>query len=488
MSVRTRFAPSPTGELHPGNVRTAVLNWAFARHHGGAFILRLEDTDVERNVEASEAAIREALEWLGLHPDEDPFGGGPRGPYRQSERGDLYREHAERLLEAGRAFRCYCTPDELEAQREAALRAGEQPVYGGRCRDLSAAEEAELRDEGREPAIRFRVEPGPVRFTDRVRGEVVIDGGEFGDMVILRSDGRATYNFAVVVDDLLMAITHVIRGVGHLSNTPKQVLLYEALGARPPEFAHIPLVLAPGGERLSKRAGARGILEYRDAGYHPDAVVNYLSLLSWSSPTGDEVLTRERIVDEMDLDRLGSADAALDPEKMKWLSGQHIREEVPRALAARIEPFLREAGFELPERELVALAEVAGERIHLLTEAVEEARQVHTMPETGAPDPEVQRALHEEGAAEVLESVSETWSSLGDWSRIGLKEALGEARERSTAGGRAFYHPLRAALTGALQGPELADVAFLLGRDTTIERLRAGRRDHRESVDLESGR
>lgn len=476
MSVRTRFAPSPTGSLHLGNARTAVLNWAFARHHGGAFVLRFEDTDVARHVEAAGTEILDGLAWLGLDPDEGPEDGGELGPYRQSERLELYRRRAGELLEAGLAYRCWCTPEELEARREAALARGEQPVYDGRCRDLDPAGERAMRDEGREAALRFVVDPGPVRFTDRVRGDVEIHGSEFGDFVVLRSDGRPTYNFACVVDDVAMRISHVIRGVGHLANTPRQIVLYRALEAGPPEFAHIPLVLGPGGSPLSKREGARSLLSYREEGFHPDAVVNYLSLLSWSSPTGDEVLGRERIVSEIDLDRIGVADAELDPDKMRWLSGQHLRRESPVELAERLRPHLPR-DLALSDRDVRVLAEVVRERVELLSEAAEEARRLFPPPE---PEGRAGEALEGPEARSVLEAVEEAWRGVPAWSRAGLREGLRSASEACGVSGRDFYHPLRAALTGVLQGPALADVAYVLGRDRTLRRLAEARTATRE--------
>lgn len=470
MKVRTRFAPSPTGELHLGNARTAVLNWAFARRHRGAFVLRFEDTDLDRSVEGAESRIREELDWLGLEPDEGPFRGGPYGPYRQSERLHLYRDHAERLLESGHAYRCYCTPEELEDRRRAAREAGEPPGYDGRCRDLDPREEAALRAEGREPSVRFRVAGGEVSFRDRVRGRISVAASDIGDPVILRSDGRPTYNFAVVVDDVLMEITHVIRGADHLANTPTQVLLYRAMGAETPEFVHVPLVRAPGGGGLSKREGAEALSAYREEGYHPDAVLNYLTLLAWSSPSGDEFLTRERVVSEVDLDRLGSSDTEVDPDKMRWLSGRHISAESDEVLADRLTSFLPGAGLELTDRECRALAEVLRERIHLFTEGVEAAREIFGPPDPG---PEAREALEGAEARTVLECARRVLQELDGWSREALHEAVARARERSGATGPGFYHPLRAALTGVLEGPQLGDVLYLLGPSRTLVRLEA---------------
>lgn len=471
MRVRTRFAPSPTGELHLGNARTAVLNWLFARHHDGDFVLRFEDTDIERNVTSAEERILEGLDWLGLERDEDPVVGGPHAPYRQSRRTERYRWVAQELLAAGHAFRCYCTSEELEARRAASPETGGQLRRDERCRALGSGEEAALRAEGRVPAIRFRAEPGPVGFRDRVAGQVEIDAADLGDFVLLRSDGRPTYNFAAVVDDLEMEITHVIRGAGHLSNTPKQVLLYRALGAAPPEFVHVPVVLAPGGGKLSKRGGARGLLAYRDEGLHPHAVVNYLSLLSWSPPDGREVLSPEELVRDVDLDRLGGQNVEIAPEKLRWLSGQHVRRETPASLARRLRPWVAARGLELSDRELEALAELVRERVHLFSEAAEEAVRIF-----GPPDLEAEpaaRALEAPGAAGVLRAALAAWEEAGSWEAEEIAAGMEEALRRSGERGRAFYLPLRVALTGQAHGPGLPAVARVLGRERTLARLRA---------------
>jgi len=486
VTVRTRFAPSPTGALHLGNARTAVLNWLFARHEDGRFVLRFEDTDVERNVEDAEGRVLESLDWLGLDRDEGPDVGGDRGPYRQSERGGRYRDRAERLLDRELAYHCYCLPEELEARREAALARGEQPIYDGRCRELTTDEEAELRAQGRTPSVRLEVDPGPVSFVDRARGEVSIRGGEFGDFVLLRSDGRPTYNFAVVVDDLLMEITHVIRGAGHLSNTPKQVLLYRAFGEATPEFVHVPLVLAPGGEKLSKREGAPGVLDYRDRGYHPDAVVNYLSLLAWSSESGDEYLTRERLVREIDLDRIGLADAEVDPEKMKWLSGLHLRAESAERRADRVAEITSlQADPGLSREEMVRGAELLADRVQLVTELADEMERIFRPPDRGAG--EAREILAREGALDVVRETRRAWAGLDDWSGEGLDAALREAGDRTGASGRELYQPVRAALTGEAHGASLPTVARVLGRRRTLGRLDEAAGDGSSSEKEEAG-
>lgn len=468
MKVRTRFAPSPTGELHLGNARTAVLNWAVARHYGGSFILRFEDTDVEREVEGAGERIVEGLDWLGLDRDEGPEVGGPHGPYVQSARIDGYRDAAERLVADGFAYECFCTPEQLEVRRREALETGRPPRYDGRCRELEPTEAADLRAAGRTPSLRFRTEPGPVRFRDRIRGEIAIDTVEFGDFVILRADGRPTYNFAVVVDDIAMEITHVIRGAGHLPNTPRQVLLYRALGADLPEFVHIPLVLGPDGRPLSKRAGAPGLLDYRDEGYHPGAILNYLSLLSWSSPSGDEVLEREQIAEEVDLGRLGASDVTLDPGKLRWLSSEYLRMEGPERLAAGLSPFAAARGLALSERDLEAAATVLADRMHTLAEGATLLEELVTPP---PPAGEAADALASTEAESVLRETQTAWAACEAWERGAVREALARARRNSGMGGASFYHPVRAALTGVLEGPELADVAYVLGRDRSLGRL-----------------
>ncbi len=466
--VRTRFAPSPTGEPHLGNIRTAALNWLFARRHGGAFILRFEDTDVERHFEGAEAAIYEALHWLGLDPDEGPAQGGAYGPYRQSERLDLYRAKASELLEAGLAYRCYCTDEEIEARRTAAIAANRPPGLDTRCRALTGGERAALEAEGRIPALRLRVDPGPVTYRDRLKGERFIDGIDLGDLALLRSDGRPTYNFAVVVDDIAMRISHVIRGVGHLSNTPKQVLLYRALDVPEPEFVHIPTVLAEGGGKLSKRAGAPGVLAYRDQGFHPEAVLNYLSLFSWSSRTGEEFLPREQLIEQIDLDRIGATNVELDLDKMKWLSGRHLQGEPLETFEGRLRPFLRAEGVELDEGETRRAAEALQARTQLLTETASAIARLFAEPRLE--EGEAAGALAGETPRDALRAAIDAWTD-GAWDRSSLKDALAARGEEKGLSGRPLYQPVRAALTGEIHGPDLADMAYALGRERALSRL-----------------
>ena len=340
MTVRTRFAPSPTGRLHLGNVRAAAFNWMFARRHGGAFILRIEDTDVERNVEGGEQGILEDLRWLGLDWDEGPGVDGPHAPYRQSERSAVYAAAVDALVASGDAYPCFCGEGDLES--EIGKEGREVRHYFGRCRNLDPAERARRLAHGPPPVIRFAVPQGltSVEVKDEVFGSISFPTSDIGDFVIRRSDGRVTYNFAVVVDDIDMEITHVIRGVGHLSNTPKQALLFDALERPRPVFAHLPTVLGADGHKLSKRDGAAAVAELRRLGYPADAVLNYLSLLGWSHPEGKEVLSRRELVEAVTLDRVGRSDTQMDPEKLLWISSQHLAWEDADSLAAHVALFL----------------------------------------------------------------------------------------------------------------------------------------------------
>lgn len=456
--IRTRFAPSPTGSLHVGNARIAVLNWLFTRRHSGTFILRIEDTDTERNVEGAEAGIRRDLLWLGLDWDEGPDHGGSRGPYRQSERGALYERYAGRLLSERRAYRCFCAVDvatdgERVERRERCACAAEDPAV------------AEQRAGAAAHVIRFLVPAGTVvEFDDVIRGSVRVATSEIADFVLLRNDGRPTYNFAVVVDDIEMRISHVIRGVGHLSNTPRQVLLYQALGHAPPAMAHVPMVLGEDRQKLSKRHGAAGMDEYRAQGYHPDALVNYLSLLSWSSPSGDEVLPPARLIAEISLERIGAADVVFDPVKLRWLSGKHIEMMDEAALLEAVTPFVDRARFAL-DAETLRVA-VLATRTHLATFAdVNEQLAAFFPGAAGEP---------EHGAGEaVIAEAARTFAAVDAWTEPTLRDAVQAVGRGAGAKGRALYEPLRRALTGREHGPPLPAVLFVQGREQVLARLRA---------------
>ena len=349
--VRVRFAPSPTGELHAGNVRTALLNWVFAKQQNGKLILRIEDTDQDRYVIGSEKGFAEDLKWLGIEWDEGPDIGGDFGPYLQSDRIEYHKEYAEKLLETGFAYRCYCSEEELDISRKEALRKGFQPRYSGKCRELSVADENKKKSASIKPVLRFMVREGELSFKDRIKGEISWKLSNIGDFVIIRSSGMPSYNFAVVIDDALMKISHVIRGEAHVSNTPKQLLLYEALILKPPIFAHTATILNKEKKTLSKRNGALSIRRYREEGYIPAALINYLSLLSWSSKSGDDILDLERIINEFDFGRMTTSSAVFDEEKLLWMNGQYIRSLSEERLLELSLPFLNSAGYPTENRE-----------------------------------------------------------------------------------------------------------------------------------------
>ncbi len=343
--MRVRFAPSPTGQLHVGNARTALFNWLLARGAGGTFILRIEDTDVERSTRESESAIVRDLRWLGLDWDEGPDIGGAHGPYRQSERLHLYQSYATELLSAGAAYYCFCSTAQLDAERQDALANGRPARYAGTCRRLSREQAAARIAAGERPAIRFRVpEERDVVFTDAVRGDVRFQTDVIGDPIIVRADGTPAYNFAVVVDDALMEVTHVVRGEDHISNTPRQILLYEALGFAPPTFAHLSLVMGPDHSPLSKRHGATSVAEFRGKGYLPEALVNYLALIGWSPGGGDELLPIDELARRFSLEAVGHSAGVFDEEKLAWANRHYLKIADPTRLAELALPYFNEAG------------------------------------------------------------------------------------------------------------------------------------------------
>ena len=465
MSVRVRFAPSPTGKLHIGNARTAIMNWVFARHENGTFVLRIEDTDVERSSEESERGILQDLHWLGLNWDEGPDVGGPHGPYRQSERLAIYREHAERLLQQGKAFYCYCTPEELEERKQQAIAEGRSANYDGRCRNLTDAERQAFEAEGRKPVIRFHVPEVDLSFSDIVRGEVTFPAGQIGDFIILRADGMPTYNFACVVDDGLMQITHVIRGDDHLSNTPKQIALYQAFGWETPQFAHIPMILGPDRTRLSKRHGATSVEEFAKRGYLPQALINYLSLLSWSSESGEEILSVQRLIDEFDFSRVSKSPAIFDIVKLNWMNGVYIRQmDVPH-LTDLCLPYLKKAGYKLPDRPVLE------KMIRVVQPSLEKLEDVIAKTEmffTDEPEPENEQAvvmLNRESTQKVFWSFLRQLDTIGQMTVEQFRKIMKVVSEETGVIGKDLWMPVRIALTGKMHGPDLPLVAEILGKE-----------------------
>jgi nondiscriminating glutamyl-tRNA synthetase len=463
MNVRTRFAPSPTGHLHLGNVRTAVFNWLFARHHDGVFVLRVEDTDVERNVPGAEAALMEDLRWLGLDWDEGPDVDGPFGPYRQSERGGIYEEHLGRLLDSRRAYPCFCAQDEAR---------GADRRYPGTCRGLDE-DEASRRIAAGEPHV-VRIagpERGRVTIHDRVRGRIDFPAEDLDDFVLRRRDGRVTYNFAVVVDDVTMEISHVIRGAGHLSNTPKQALLFDAFEVPRPTFVHLPNVLAPDGGKLSKRKGAPGVGELRRRGMLPEAVVNYLSLLGWSHPEEKEVLSVAELVADIDLDRIRASEMAYDPAKLEWVAGQHFAALPAETVLEGVRSRLDRGRFPLPEAGLPAAVDALRSRLAAFGDF--ETHLPLLYPETELWGRAREAVGGDPSARGVLEAALVELEGLPRWSSEDIKAGFKRAGEARGVRGRELFHPLRMALFGAESGPDLGALSEAVGRAEVMDRLRA---------------
>ncbi len=475
--MRVRFAPSPTGYLHIGNVHTAVFTWLFARQGDGTFVLRIEDTDTDRSSAAYEAAILEELRWLGMDWDEGVDVGGPHGPYRQSERLDIYREYAQKLLESGHAYYCFCSRDEVDAMRHSALERGEMPKYSGHCRDLSPQEAARRIARGEKPVLRFRLPalPRTIVVDDLIRGPIEFSSDALDDFVLVRSNGVPLYNFAVTVDDMTMRISHIVRADEHISNTPRQVLVYEALGLTPPRFAHVSMLLGPDRTKLSKRHGAAAIGEFREQGFLPEALFNYLATLGWAPVSGKELMSREELIREFDLTRVSRSAAIFDLEKLKWLNGQYIRNADLDYLAQLALPYLRQKGWLPPAvdektrrwvRDLVGVLRGYLDRLGQLPEYSELFFSEDYEPE----GEKERRVLDGAEVPEVLRLFLGRLDGLSRFEPDAIHEALHAIpSEMHIPIGKAL-RPLRVALTGKLSGPELHNVVWLFGRGKCRER------------------
>jgi len=467
---RVRFAPAPTGQLHLGSARTALFNWLYARRHGGTFILRIEDTDLERSRPDLIAQVLEALRWLTLDWDEGPDVGGPHAPYIQSERRLTHVAAARRLIEAGRAFACYVSADELEARRRAALAAGRPFRYEGWHRELSAEDRRRFEAEGRRPVIRLRVDPPPEGFVvqDLIKGPTHFPPDQIDDFVILRSDGTPSFHLANVLDDAAMNITHVIRGEDHLTNTVRHLALLQALELTPPRYAHLPMILGPDRTKLSKRHGAVSVTELRDKGYLPEALISLLALLGWSPGSEEERLTREQLIRRFDLDRCGRSGSIFDLAKLDHFNGLAIRELPLEELDRRLEPFTRDLPSLDParRRDFVALLQDGLERLADFAPAARRLLDPPVYDDALFQD----RAL--EGADGLLQALSLRWQTRqGPLTAAEVKADLAAQGRETGRKGRNLYFPLRAVLTGADHGPPLDAVAAALGRPTCLERL-----------------
>ena len=465
--VRVRFAPSPTGYLHVGNARTALFNRLYSRKSGGSMVLRIEDTDFERSEKRYEEAIIRDLKWLGIDWEEGPDVGGDFGPYRQSERLHIYGDIVDKLVASGRAYRCYCTQDELDARKREQLAAGIMPHYDGRCRRLTGDQAARFKREGRRHVVRFMLpERENVTVRDLVHGEVIFDLHSLGgDFVMVRSDGIPAYNFVVVVDDHLMNISHVIRGEDHLSNTPKQLLLYEALGWPPPAYAHISMVLGPDRAKLGKRHGITSVDRFREEGYLPEALVNHIALLGWYPEDGREIMETEKLVEKFSLERVSTSPSVFDFGKLKWMNSAYIRKKDVRELASLLRPFLERAE-EVGEEMMELMADAVRDNIETLADVRRyEDIFVSEIPHFEEMSEKVLREGREVVASclEVMESSS---------AEREFKTIAAELKKRTGKRGKELFLPVRVAVTGRVEGPDLGKCFKAIGREKVLLRLR----------------
>ena len=469
---RVRFAPSPTGDLHVGNARTALFNWLFARHYGGKFVLRIEDTDRLRTSEAFENRIIGDLRWLGMDWDEGPEKDGRHGPYRQSERLDIYTRHLDVLVREGKVYPCYCTDEELEAERSRLLSRGIAPRYTGKCRNLTDERKRKLEGEGRKPAWRFAVEEGAIEFDDLIRGAMRFSGSDLGDFIAVRSNGIPAYNFAVVIDDHLMEISHVIRGEDHLSNTAMQLLLYRALGFDEPLFAHHALILGKDRSKLSKRHGAVTVSEFRKKGVLPEALVNYLALLGSSFGEGTEVLSMEEMVRVFSLQRAGKSGAVFGEEKLEWLNNLYIRKYKNRELAGLLAPYLKDAGYETESRGeewLDAVIDTIKGNLRVLSDITDYIDVYYD--DCYEMTKEARDVLREERSWEILSALTDVLSDTKCPEEDPYSFIVESLRKRTALKGKSLFMPVRAAVTGKTWGPELNHVMNILGKESLRRRV-----------------
>lgn len=478
--VRVRYAPSPTGNLHIGNARTALFNYLYARHHGGDFIIRIEDTDQKRHVETGEQSQLDNLKWLGIEWDESADIGGAYGPYRQSERLDYYDPLVDQLLASNRAYKCYCTSEELEAEREAQRARGEMPHYSGKCANLSASEQREKEDEGITPVIRLRIPKGSTyTFEDMVKGQITFESDSIGgDWIIRKRDGMPTYNFAVAVDDHYMKISHVLRGDDHIANTPKQMMVYEAFEWKMPQFGHMTLIInSETGKKLSKRDETilQFIEQYRELGYQPEALFNFITLLGWSPVGEDELFTKEQFVEMFDHKRLGTSPAAFDPKKLEWISNQYLKEMDLGELTLKAVPHLVKAGY-IEANPSEEKGEWIKRLVGLYQEQMSYAAEITSLASLFFEDSlefsENELAvLNGESVLTVLDAFSVQIKKVEPFEAEEIKKTIKAVQKETGIKGKNLFMPIRVAVTGQEHGPQLNDAIELLGREKVLSNL-----------------
>lgn len=475
--IKVRFAPSPTGPFHIGGARSALFNWLLARHTGGTFLLRIEDTDLNRSSRESEENIKESMRWLGLDWDEGIDVGGSNGPYRQTERLEIYQKEAQRLIDEGKAYYCYCSQEELEEERQKQLKDGRTPVYSGHCRHLTEKQVLQYKKEGRLPVVRLRVpERETIAFNDMVRGHVEFQTSGVGDFIIMKSGGIPVYNFAVVVDDALMGITHVIRAEEHLSNTPRQIAIYHALGYKIPEFGHISLILGADHKKMSKRHGATSVMAYKDMGYLPEAVVNYLALLGWAPKGEQELFSREELIKAFSLSRVSANDAVFDMEKLNWINFQYMKKLSPKQLLVFLLPFIEKAGYitaPLSEEKKAWLEKVISYVRERISYGAQAPEQLKIFFEDVPPfsDDEIVSIMKEETSITVLKAFIDALKQVGDFTEESVSACFKAVMKNTGIKGKNAFEPVRIALTGATKGPGIYEMMVLFGKEKTLSLL-----------------
>lgn len=472
--IRVRIAPSPSGNLHIGTARTALFNYLFAKKTGGKYILRIEDTDAERSSNEYIKNIFDSLKALGLSWDEGPDVGGEYGPYSQSERFDIYPKYAQKLVESGHAYECFCTPEELEFEKEESQKNKVAHIYSGKCRNLTEEQKVALRAEGRKPAIRFHVPQKELIFEDLVKGELKFDTGLIGDFVIMKSNGTPTYNFAVVVDDMLMKISHVIRGEDHISNTPKQILIYEALGVEIPRFGHLGMILAPDRSKLSKRHGATAVSEFVEKGYLIDALVNFVALLGWSPSDGEEIKSVDEIAADFRIEHVSSSNSIFEYDKLNWMNAQYIKKLEINELKDKLRPFLTKYDLsELTDAQYTRMVEITREPLVILSDITDAVP--YFFGEEAVVEPEVQaEVLSTEISQNVLKEFvgkAQNWEFDEETLHHKLEEFRNEFKEKGIKPKETMW-AIRAAVTGRTKGADICAVLAILGRDKVIKRVK----------------
>lgn len=474
-NIRVRFAPSPTGYLHIGGARTALFNWLYARHYGGTFVLRIEDTDTLRSTPEAVKAIIDGMNWLGLDWDEGPEKGGEYGPYFQMQRLNLYQQYVDQLLKKGKAYYCYCTSEELEARRKKRLTEGGSAIYDRKCLNLSDAEKRQFEQEGRKPAIRLKMPESQITVHDLIKGRMDFDSRLLSDFVIVKSDGIPTYNFAVVVDDILMKISLVMRGDDHISNTPKQIVIYQALEADLPDFAHIPMIMGPDNTRLSKRHGATSVMEYRNMGFLPEAVVNYITHLGWSSGDNQEIFALDELIKGFTLDKISKHAAIFNMEKLNWFNSEYLKKMPDEDYVKKLLPYLQEVQFlgkEVDNKEFEWLEKV----VFLMKSRVRNFRQFLEFADYFFTDDfkfeeGITKDLEQDGVIITLEKLANRLKEVVLWNEENIEKVIREIANELGLKGKQIIHPTRISVSGKKIGPSLFALMEVLGKEKNVQRL-----------------